>query len=159
MAKEICNFLPLIIGHQFKIQQRYNDQTAGHRSAIIQFWWNSEFFVFRLVFLGANLYWVWKYGSSDSKILCSGGGVTKPIFPVPFFFHFFQNFQNTLYLYIITFIFDMCHCSWAAETPDKYERDLKYPTYTFGESNFGVTENMTNGALLTPTQGGRNWLK
>ena len=50
----------------------------------------------------------------------AGLGVTKPIFSI-------ANFL----LYIITFIFDRCHHSSDAETPNKYERDLKYPTYTF----------------------------
>ena len=28
-------------------------------------------------------------------------------------------------------MFDRCHRSWAAETPDKYQRDWMYLTYTF----------------------------
>ena len=44
-------------------------------------------------------------------------------------FRYFRNFQidqNTRYLYDITFIFNRCQRSWAAETPDKYERDWDY---------------------------------
>ena len=67
------------------------------------------------------------------------------IFPI------FQNDQNTDNLYDITFIFDGCHRSWAAETLDKFERDWKYLTYTFAESKFFVTKTLTNGALVTPT--------
>ena len=51
----------------------------------------------------------------------------------------------------MTFIFDRCHRSWAAETPAKYERDLKYVTYYCDQSKFSVTEKLTNGALVTPT--------
>ena len=49
------------------------------------------------------------------------------------------------------FIFDRCHHSWAAETPDKYERNLKYLTYVFDKSKFPVTEKSTNGALVIVT--------
>ena len=33
-------------------------------------------------------------------------------------------------------MFDMCHRSLAAETPDTYERGLKYLTYTLLNQNF-----------------------
>ena len=79
-----------------------------------------------------------------------GVGVTKHIFSVPLFSLFFQDDQNTGYLYDITFIFDRCRRSWAAETPDKYERYWKYLSYTFVKSKFSVTEKLTNGALVTP---------
>ena len=59
----------------------------------------------------------------------SGVGVTKRIFSV--ILPSFQNDQNTGYRYRITLIFDRCHHSWAAETPDKYERDWKYLSYNF----------------------------
>ena len=49
------------------------------------------------------------------------------------------------------FIFDRCPRSSAAETPDKYEHDLKYLTYTFAKSKFLVTEKLTNRTLVTPT--------
>ena len=55
-------------------------------------------------------------------------------------------------LYDITFKFDKCHRSWAAETPDKHECDLKYLTYTFAKSQFPVTEKLMIGALMTPPQ-------
>ena len=45
----------------------------------------------------------------------------------------------------------LCHRSWAAETPDKYECDWKYLSYTFAKSKFPVTEKSTNWALVTPT--------
>ena len=45
------------------------------------------------------------------------------------------------------------HRSWAAETPDKYERDLQYLTYVFVESKFPVIEKFMNGAFVTPTPG------
>ena len=51
----------------------------------------------------------------------------------------------------MTFIFDRCHRIWAAETPVKYERDLKYMTYYCDKSKFSVTEKLTNGPLVTPT--------
>ena len=35
------------------------------------------------------------------------------------------------WIYHTTFMFDRCHRSWAAETPDKYERDWKYLTLYF----------------------------
>ena len=37
-------------------------------------------------------------------------------------------------------MFDRCHRSWAVETPDKYERDLKFP----------ITKKLTNKAVATP---------
>ena len=51
------------------------------------------------------------------------------------------------------FLFDRCHRSWAAETPDKYERDRKYKTYTFAKFKFFVTGKLTSEALVTPTPG------
>ena len=80
-----------------------------------------------------------------------GVGVTKPIFSVPLFSHFFPNDENSGYLNDIKFIFGRCHRSWASGTPEKYEYDWKYLTYTFTESWFPVTEKLTSGALVTPT--------
>ena len=40
-----------------------------------------------------------------------------------FIFPIFQNNKTNGYQYDIMFIFDQCHCSWAAETPGKCERD------------------------------------
>ena len=62
-----------------------------------------------------------------------GGGyyanfLRSVIFPI------FPNDENSGYLNDIKFIFGRCHCSWAAETPGKYEYDWKYLTYTFTES-------------------------
>ena len=65
----------------------------------------------------------------------------------------FQNNENTGHMYVITFIFNGCHHNWAADTPDKYEHDWKYLTYTFAKSKFLVTEKLTNWALVTPTPG------
>ena len=53
----------------------------------------------------------------------------------------------------ITFIFDRCPRSWAAEPPVKYERDLKSLIYTLAQSKFPVTETWRNGGLVTPTNG------
>ena len=52
----------------------------------------------------------------------------------------------------IKFIFGMCHRSWAAETHGKCKHDWNYLNYTFAKSTFSVTENLANGALITPTQ-------
>ena len=65
----------------------------------------------------------------------------------------FENNENTGYPCDVTFIFDRCHRSWAAETPDKYECDWKYLNYTSAKSKFLVTEKLTNEALVTPTPG------
>ena len=80
----------------------------------------------------------------------AGVGVTKPIFSVPLFSHFFPNDQNSGYLYDIKFIFDRCHCSWAVETPGKYEHDWNYLTYTFAKSRFPVTEKLTKRGFSNP---------
>ena len=76
--------------------------------------------------------------------------VTKPIFFVPLF-PVFQNYKNTHCLYDIKFIFDRCHSCWAAKTPDKYERDLKYSTYISAKSKFPIMEKLASGHLVTPT--------
>ena len=55
-------------------------------------------------------------------------------------------------VYDIKFIFGMCHHSWAAETHGKCEHDWNYLNYTFAKSTFSVTDNLANGALITPTQ-------
>ena len=47
----------------------------------------------------------------------------------------------------------MCRRGWAAETPDKHERELKYLTHTFAKPNFPETKKLMNGALVTPTPG------
>ena len=78
-------------------------------------------------------------------LVWSGVRVTKPIFSI------FQNYQNTCYIHDVTFIFDRCRRSRAAETPGTYERDLKYIAYTFTKSNISVTEKLTNGTLVIPT--------
>ena len=86
-----------------------------------------------------------------------GVGVTKPIFSVTLFSHFFPNDQNSGYLYDIKFILSRCHRSWATETPGKYGHDLMYLTYTFAKSTFPVTEKLMNRALVTPTPGTNRW--
>ena len=63
----------------------------------------------------------------------------------------FSEKWNTGFLYDIKFLFNRCHRSWDAETPDKYEGDWKILAYTFATSKFLVTEKFTNGALVTPT--------
>ena len=70
----------------------------------------------------------------DELMATPGVGVTKSIFSVPLFSHFFPNDQNSGYLYDIKFIFGRCHRSWAAKTPGKYEHDWNYLTYTFAKS-------------------------
>ena len=65
------------------------------------------------------------------------------------FFHFL-NYQNTGYLYDITFIFDRCDRSSAAKTPKKFGRESIYRTYNFAISKLRATEKFANGALVTP---------
>ena len=97
-----------------------------------------------------------EYNSGGSSLHLGGhlqlwGGGYWTYFIRSVIFPFFQDDQNTGYLYDVTFIFDRCHRSWAAETPDKYERYWKYISYTLGKSKFPVMEKLTNGALVTPT--------
>ena len=87
--------------------------------------------------------------SSDYYCGCYlGVGVTKPIFSVSFIFLIFQNHQNTGCLWHITSIFHKCRRSWFAETPDKYECDLKYLPYVLNQSKFFTMEKWTNGTLV-----------
>ena len=65
-------------------------------------------------------------------------------------FAILQNDQNTGYQYTITFIFDRCHRTLAAETPVKYERDLKWLICIFAESKFLVTKKLTKGVSGNP---------
>ena len=51
------------------------------------------------------------------------------------------------------FMFDRCHCSLAAETPDKYECDSEDLTYTFTKAEISLIETLTNKASVTPTPG------
>ena len=55
------------------------------------------------------------------------------------------------------FIFDRYRRSTAVVIPVKYECESKNLTVTFARSKILLTENLTNGALATPTQGQR-WL-
>ena len=80
----------------------------------------------------------------------SWGGGYKADFLRSVIFPIFHNNQNNGYLYDITFLFDRCHRSWAAETPDKYEHGWKYLTYTFAKSKFPIIDKLTTGALVTP---------
>ena len=64
----------------------------------------------------------------------------------------FKNYHNTGYLLTIAFIFDRCHRSLAAATPDKFERDSNIMTYTFTKYFF-VTEQRMKGAFMNPTPG------
>ena len=68
------------------------------------------------------------------------GGVTKTFFSVPLFSPLL-NYKNTVYLFNITFIFDKCHCSWAAMTPVKYERDWKDWRGTFAKPKYHWRKN------------------
>ena len=80
-----------------------------------------------------------------------GVGVTKPIFSVRLFSHFFPNDENSGYMTDIKFIFGRFHHSWAVETLGKYQHDWKYLTYTFAKPKFPVTDKLTNGALVAPS--------
>ena len=51
----------------------------------------------------------------------------------------YQKYKSTGYLYITMVITDRYCYSWAAETPDKYERGLIYLIYTFAESKLKKT--------------------
>ena len=66
----------------------------------------------------------------------SWGGGYYASFSIELFSLFIKNYQNTSYPYNITFLFDRCPCISAAVTPDKYERDSKYLTYTLPNKNF-----------------------
>ena len=68
-------------------------------------------------------------------------------------FLIFPVYQNTGYLYNATLIFGRRHCCLAAETLDKYGRDLRYLTYIFHYQNFPRNEKLMNGALVTTTPG------
>ena len=66
-------------------------------------------------------------------------------------FHYFPNFSvspNTCELWSITCIFDGCHRSWAAMTPDKYECDSKNLTCTSAGSTILLEENLMDSALV-----------
>ena len=78
-------------------------------------------------------------------------GVAEPIFFFPLFSQFFQNHQNIVYLSNITFIFDRCHCSLAAETPAKYEYDA-WSDLTFKKIKFSPPEKLMNRDLVPPPQ-------
>ena len=67
-------------------------------------------------------------------------------------FLIFQTYQNTGYLWNITFIFGRCLRSLPAVTFVKYGCDLKNLTQTFASSKFPLTEKLTNGVLVTPTR-------
>ena len=83
------------------------------------------------------------------------------------YFPIFQTDQNTGYLHDITPIFGRCHRSWAAETPDKYERGWKYLNYAFfckikisrygeiNEQSFSNPHPRTNGNRIIL----QHWLK
>ena len=88
--------------------------------------------------------------ANDGCFLLDRGGGYLANFLRSVIFPFFLNYQNSGYLYDIKFIFGRCHCSWAAETPGKYEHDWNYLTYTFAKLKFPVTEKLANGALVTP---------
>ena len=78
------------------------------------------------------------------------GGVTKPIVSVPLFSQFLRMLKT-----LATCMISRSYLTGvsSAVTPDKYENDWKYLTYNFVQSKFPVTERITNGDLVTPTQG------
>ena len=107
-----------------------------------------------ICYLGCSLYYYLRLLWMLCRLCFPPGmGVDKRIFSVSLVFPTFQNNQNTGYLNGITFIFDRCHHSWAAEAPDKYERDWKHLTYTFSKSKFPVTDKLMNESLETSTPG------
>ena len=62
-------------------------------------------------------------------------------------FPIFQIYQNTSYLWIVTFIFGRCHSSLAV----KYVCDSKIIRRAFGRSKIYLMEKLGNGALQPPT--------
>ena len=70
-------------------------------------------------------------------------GVTLNTFSHSVIFPIYQNYQNTFIQFNITFIFDKCHHSWAVETPDKYECDLKHLTNIFAKSTFPIMKKLS----------------
>ena len=71
-----------------------------------------------------------KHCPSKYDIMDQGGGYLTYFLCYDIFF-FFQNYQNLGWLSKITFTFDMCLCSWAAEIPVNYECDLKHLSNCF----------------------------
>ena len=65
-----------------------------------------------------------------------GGGHSTNLLRL--FLPFFENRQNTDYLLNITFLFDRCHCSWAAVIPVKYECDSNDLTHILSNVPHGV---------------------
>ena len=92
------------------------------------------------------------WNTSASSVL-SGYSIVWPVVYNHSYVFGNSEFDVKGYLYATTFICGRCHRSWAAGTPDKYERDLKYWTYALPTSHFPVTEKLTNRALVTPTPG------
>ena len=86
-----------------------------------------------------------------------GWGLLYPASPFCcYFFKVFSNFQNTRCLFNISFIFDRCCRSWAAETPVKYESETKHLTNMFTKSetfSFGWINEGGSACLVTPTRG------
>ena len=77
------------------------------------------------------------------------GGVTKPIARV-LLFSIFSGYQYIGYLSNITFIFDKRHRSLAAVTPVWYERDSRYPTYTFAKWEIILNGESTERSFNKP---------
>ena len=78
-------------------------------------------------------------------------GVIKPIFSVPLIPLIFRIIKTLVICMLSRSWLTGVNHSWAAKTPDKYERDLKYLAYTLSESNFPGTEKLTNGVLVVRT--------
>ena len=85
----------------------------------------------------------------------SQGLCYQTIFRHYIIFPIFQNYENTGYLLIISFIFDRCRHSIAALTFDKYERDSRdYSLYFFQNQYFPWRHQSQLGGQFQ-----RNWVE
>ena len=85
----------------------------------------------------------------------SQGLCYQTIFRHYIIFPIFQNYENTGYLLIISFIFDRCRHSIAALTFDKYERDSRdYSLYFFQNQYFPWRHQAQLGGQFQ-----RNWVE
>ena len=76
-----------------------------------------------------------------------GWGLLSQLLPFRYFPNFSAFSKHTL---DIEYHMNICHRSWAAATPVKYEFDLKNLKENFARSKILLMEKLTNGALVTP---------